>query len=138
MSQLYVIQSHGYYGGTQDYIGYVTRIIEMHDFSKYDEQAKRYEKKVIRERRRKERERIQGGQFILCYDPQLLPWQVRTYKGAISGGTIRIRSDHEQWVWLDVVEVKKGKRAVIYTGDMYRVMLHPVVTLAEVLEEAVG
>ena len=147
LSQLYALQSHGYYGGSSVYyIGCVSRIIERNGFTEYDEKAKRYEKrqrarkKALRKKRRDDRRKqIQSRQFILAYDPNLLPWQARTHKGAIKGGTIRIESEiFPEYAWLDVVDTEKGDDQVIYIGNLSQVMLHPVVGLAEVIEEAVG
>lgn len=143
MGQLYVLQSHGYYGGEKDYISYVSEIILRNGFTEFDEKAKRYEKRqkrYLREKKRAEkRKKIQKRQFLLIHDPSLAPYQVRTHRGAIKGGTIRIKSDDLwQFAWLDVVKTKKGDDQVIYTGNKVQAMLHPVVELADVFEEAKG
>jgi len=147
MGQLYALQSHGYYGGASGYyIGYVSSIIERNGFTEYDEKAKRYEmrqkarEKAMRKKKREERrEQIQSGRFMLAYDPTLAPWQVRTHRGAVKGGTIRLESEvFPEYAWLDVVDTKSGEDRVIYIGNLSQVMLHPVVGLAEVIEEAVG
>ena len=143
IGQLYACQAHGYYGGASGYyIRYITSIYERHDFQKYDRKAKKLAKKIrqkkLRARRERERLRRQKQTFILIYDPTLAPWQVKTYRGVIKGGTIRIESDRLYgWCWLDVVGTKKGNKNIIYTGDREAIM-HPKVKLAEILEEAVG
>ena len=144
IGQLYALQSHGYYGGASGYyIGYVSSIIERNGFTEYDEKAKKYERKLKRRERKRKRDQrrkaIQSKRFILVYDPALSPWQVRTHKGAINGGTIRIESEvFPEYAWLDVIDTENGDDQVIYIGSLSQVMLHPVVGLAEVIEEAVG
>lgn len=139
IGQLYACQSHGFFGGSSSYyIRYITSVHDKHDFDKYNKLAKRHEKKLKRQKREKERKRRQKRPFTLIYDPTLAPWQVKTYKGVIKGGTIRIESDRLYgWCWLDVVGTKKGNKNIIYTGDREAIM-HPKVKLAEILEEAVG
>ena len=140
IGQLYALQSHGYYGGSSGYyIGYITGIIERNDFDEYDEKAKRYEKRQKKKKREQRRKAIQRRRFILAYDPTLSPWQVRTHRGAIKGGTIRIESNvFPEYAWLDVVDTEDGEDQVIYIGSLQEVMAHPVVELADVIEEAVG
>ena len=87
------------------------------------------------ERLKKQREKLQESKFILVFDPALAPWQVRTHKDAISGGVIRIR---DNFTWMDVVETTSESKNVIYTGSRSLPMLHPIVELDEVCEEAVG
>ncbi len=140
MGQLYAIQGHGYYGGASShYISYVSGIIESRNLTKYDKKAKWYEKKLKEKKKTEKKKRLQKGSFRLVYDPSLLPWQVVTHRGIINGGTIRMDvDDHLNWVWMDVTKTKKGKKSVIYTGDLYRCMRHPVIRLSEVIENAKG
>jgi hypothetical protein len=62
-----------------------------------------------------------------------------TYDGAIGSGTIRLDTDDDmRYQWLDVIKTVKGKKRIIYTGDLMQVQHDPVVYLAEVCEGAVG
>lgn len=136
--QLSIIQSHGYCQDGTDYERYIESIIEREGFEEFDRKAIRYKKKLKRKQRELKRKRQQSKPFTLIYNPALAPWQVITYQGVIKGGTIRIQSDHLYgWCWLDVIKTKKGSRNVIYTGDR-EAILHPVVTLQEVIENAKG
>lgn len=125
--QLVALQSHGYYGGSSShYISEVSSIIQREGFTRYDEKAKERVRKI---RKRK----LQKGEFLLAYDPKLLPWQARTYRGVIRSGTVLIGYD-----WLDVVDTVPGRKPVIYIGDVEKIKMDPVVKLDAIIEEAVG
>jgi hypothetical protein len=130
IGQIYAMQGHGYYGGSDNYyINYLINVVERFGFEKYDKKAEKYEKKL----KKLNREQLQQEPFILYYDPTLLPWQCVTYKKVIKGGTIRIEDN-----WLDVVYTVPGKKNIIYTGDLLQVMKCSMVYLEEVCEEVVG
>ena len=90
-------------------------------------------------RLKRERKARQKKQMILAYDPTLAPYQVRTYRGVVKCGTIRLRSRDMQISekWLDVVQSKKGDKRIIYTGNR-RWCERPVTWLEEVCEGVKG
>jgi 3D (Asp-Asp-Asp) domain-containing protein len=92
------------------------------------------------ERMTERRKRVQKGSFTLMYDPSLLPWQVKTHKEAIKGGTIRFVEELGMFdnSWLEVVKTLEGDDTVIYTGDLHRVIQDSNVYLEDVFENAVG
>ena len=112
---------------------YICSIIEREGFEKYDKLARKYKKKLKREGRERKRLKRQEGEFLLAYDPELLPWQVKTYSGVIQSGTVLLDYD-----WLDVVGTVKGKKNVIYVGDVEKIKMDPVRKLDAVMEGAVG
>ena len=67
------------------------------------------------------------------YDPELLPWQIRTYDGVIQSGTVLLG-----FCWLDVVDVLHGNKNVIYVGDIEKIKMDPVRKLDAVIEGAKG
>ena len=106
-----------------------------------DEKAERLEREAEKKEKveKEKRETIQQGEFRLEFDPTLAPWQIRTHRDAIKGGTVRIDTDGlTDFVWFDVKGTELGDDAIIYVGDKQLVMMNPVVTLSEVVEEAVG
>lgn len=140
IGQLRALQRHGYYeGSSKHYISYISGFIKHRGLEKYDRKAKRYKKELKKKKCEEKRKRRQRQRMILIYDPTLAPWQVRTYRGVIKGGTIRLHTESAwNYTWLDVVSTKKGAKNVIYTGNRAEAMLHPQTRLEEVLEEAVG
>ena len=132
-SQIWAIQSHGYCQDGTDYESYICSIIEREGFEKYDVLARKYKKKLKREERERKRLKRQEGEFLLAYDPELLPWQIRTYDGVIRSGTVLLG-----FCWLDVVDVLHGNKNVIYVGDIEKIKMDPVRKLDAVMEGAVG
>lgn len=132
-SQIWAIQSHGYCQDGTDYESYICSIIEREGFEKYDVLARKYKKKLKREERERKRLKRQEGEFLLAYDPELLPWQIRTYDGVIKSGTVLLGFN-----WLDVVDVLHGNKKVIYIGDIEKIKMDPVRKLDAVIEGAKG
>lgn len=101
---------------------------------------KRLRKERERAAREERRRQLQQKPMRLVYDPSLLPWQVKTYRGVVKGGTIRIRSKDETmyYFWLDVVGTYPGESKIIYSGDRVWCQNIDTVYIEEACEEAVG
>jgi len=107
-----------------------------------EETDEEYNERLEKERKEREKKRKQAHKvmFTVLYDPSLAPYQAITYKGVITGGTLRFSSysDHIRYTWFDVVDTKPGDLRVIYTGNRWQAEVERYVWLDEVVEDAKG
>jgi hypothetical protein len=66
IGQVYVLQSHGYYGGSSaKYIRYIMSIVERRGLTRYDDKARAYEARLVEEKAAKKRKKRQLETFTL-------------------------------------------------------------------------